>query len=61
MKDTFILGAPSYAPDKLTYLFNDQIVALNEVIMKDMEEFKANNKVCRLFCSRVYVCSFFVL
>lgn len=45
VKDTFILGAPSYSSEILTHLFNNQIVTLNEVIMKDIEEFKAINKV----------------
>ena len=46
IKDRFALGVPSACTQKLSMMFQDQLVALNEIVKLEQDLEAAENKVC---------------
>ena len=46
IKDRFALGVPSVCTQKLSMMFQDQLVALNEIVKSEQDLEAAENKVC---------------
>lgn len=52
-KNRFALGAPSNCTEELFFLYQDQLIALNEIVEAERQQDEAEGKVCNAVCYRL--------